>query len=234
MIIAQKSHSIKSIIGAMAIFITIGVVFLIVAITMFTIYHASSNYIETEATIVDIDYDGDDGSITIRYDDEYNKTYFETVSFYSSTFHIDDKITVSYNRSDPTKVRVKQMYVLLPAIFGGMGLIFSIIGVVVISQSNGNTRKIKTLKEKGQKKRAKIIGIKMNSYFQVNNQHPSQIICKLHYNGQDLILKSNYIWDHIYFEENTYVDVYIISEKKYYVDEKSITKMDENFDFIEY
>lgn len=234
MYIERNNHSKKSIIGAMVLFVVIGIAFLIYSLTMLTIYYSSSDYIETEAIIVDINNDDDDGSITIRYDDEYNRTYFKTVNYYSSTFHIDDKITVSYNRSSPSKVRVKQMYILIPSIFGGTGLFFTIIGVAILSQSSGNTRKVKNCKEKGQKKRAKILEIKTIPYFQVNNQHPYQIICKLRYNGQDLMLKSNIIWDYISFEENTYVDVYIISEKNYYIDDKSITKIDENFDFIEY
>lgn len=132
----QSSTKVKVIVGS--IFAFVGVLFAIIAVIVGI---TSVKYFKTaesiKAKIYDIetsrDHDGDTThSVYVSY--YYDGEYYQRVKLnsYSSSMYIGKEITVYVDPDNPWDVRMKGSTVILVAVFGGIGTIFSVLGISVL------------------------------------------------------------------------------------------------------
>lgn len=140
------------------------------------------------------------------------------LGYYTSGMKVGDVIDVYYNPANPYRVKSKSGDTIVIIIMGGIGLVFSAIGIIGSGLIGGK----KKWKKKGVKYRAEIIGIVPNMHCTINGIHPYQVECKAWdpENGCEILFRSgNYLTDPSY-SGITEVDVYVNpkNKRKYYVD----------------
>jgi hypothetical protein len=107
----------------------------------------------------------------------------ESIEFISSVssnpprFEIGEKLSVAYNPSAPKSARINDFIALwfAPLIFGGLGLLFFVIGGTMIAIGLFKGRQKEILKKSGKKIRTQFVDIKINSALVVNDKNPYQI-----------------------------------------------------------
>ncbi len=225
-----------------AIFIFIGVLFLVIGI-----FIASSNIafknraIEQTAYISDIrkEYDGTlsesrrhrSYKAYVKYyvDD---KEYEERLDYYSGGMRVGDKVKIYYDPDHPDQILSKfgfNFLFIIPLI----GLIFFAVGSVVILMKVRKIMINKSLKEKGEAVYAEISEVTLNRSYKVNGRSPYIITCKWTDPSTGLIyfFKSPNIWFNpepiINDRQIQSLVVYIERDnpKRYFVSVEEIEKM---------
>lgn len=128
---------------------------------------------------------------------------------------------------EPGTVGMGSLMFLL--IFGGLGLIFVIVGVILLALSIARHKTIKGLLDNGQYVTARVIDVVQNRSVRVNGRYPYNIICQYddNFSGQPHVFQSDNILHHpgdiIDFNVKVYVDR--SNWDLYYVDENSLMNM---------
>lgn len=202
------------------IFILIfGIIFVIgsiIALGYFGNFRKNSDKIV--GTVID-SYNSDDYSYTIvefELNGEYKKT---KLNFYSSSLDIGDYITL-YCHTKTNKIMPRMVMILFPTIFGGLGVVFTLIGIFLLIPSL-KVLYYKKNKDKMDKVIAIVTEVKLNNNVSVNGVHPFKLLCHTSYNNKELDLKSQNIYGNVENKPNGIVDVYFKNEKKYFIDTDS-------------
>ncbi len=196
----------------------IGIVFFAVGLGFALFYiNVLDNSVEITGTIL---YAGDEKTLVgFEIDGKYYEQYLNESS---SAYYYGKQITLQYSY-DTNRVYSYMAIYLFPLMFGGIGLITLI--VYVFWMINVKKRKHFLMnKDKYIKKIAKVVDIKRNNLYSVNNEFPHQLICEVNFNGEKLIVKSPNFWEKLYFEKHYVVDVYFKTKKQYIVDLSSYRK----------
>lgn len=206
-------------------FVITGLIFVGIAYLFIGLYFNNKNYIETEAIITYVDHNDED--VNIRFTTKDGEDIETSVNFYSSSFKEGKKVTISYNIDNPTKVKYKPVYIILPIVFGSIGLILLIIGLVVTLKIYMIARNREVCMLNGRKTNATVLSIKTNYALSIGGVHPQKIYYK-EKSGRTSYTTS-YSKHLIDFKENLEICVYIIdSSGKSYADPYSIHDKDEN------
>jgi hypothetical protein len=90
------------------------------------------------------------------------------------------KVEVLYQPSSPEQARINGFLDLwlLPAILGGMGAVFTLIGVVVFFVGPMSRRKIERLKAHGRRIEADFQGVELNKSLSVNDRSPYRVLAQ--------------------------------------------------------
>lgn len=222
----MKGEKIENIVWI--IFGIVGVLFLSVAI--FLNYWAiipQTNRGETIATIIEIEYrDNNDEYPDVLVSYEVNGQQYRTsLDSYSSSYYEGKEITIYYDKNDPSKIMDNTPKILM-YVFGGIGIAFLSVAVIINLFKLRNKRMKKNLRETGNIVNAKYISCYMNTNYTVNNKHPYKIVCEWVNNIDNKVyrFKSKNIWvnPEKYIVKNNIKSfrVYIDPNnlKKYYVD----------------
>lgn len=181
------------------IFGSIGIVFVIVGIVLFSYIFNYENKIETKGVITNISsYKKSNGE---RANDVYvsyyvdGKKYESKLNGYSSSFKEGKEIDIYYDKDNPNEIGSKSINLVF-LVFPAIGIIFIIISGIGIYFKIKNKNLEKKLKENGTVIYANYIETIVNTGYSVNGRNPYNIICEWN-NPEDnkkYILKSKNIW----------------------------------------
>ncbi|MCP4296677.1 MAG: DUF3592 domain-containing protein [Proteobacteria bacterium] len=187
--------------------------------------------LNTQGTVVA--FESSESNDSVSY---YPVVNFEThtgtlVEFTSSmgsnppSYSEGEVVEILYQETHPNNAKIKGYFSLWGAatILGGMGTIFFFIGFSIFAIGKLKGRKIKYLKDNGEKINTKLQNVEINSSFEVNGKNPFQITTQwLNPSSSELhVFKSENIW----FDPTDYIEkdeIVVLIEKnnpkKYYVD----------------
>ncbi|MGN0621646.1 MAG: DUF3592 domain-containing protein [Porcipelethomonas sp.] len=209
-------------------FAAVGAIFMIAACVMLA---ADSSFMktaeETTAVITDIDTDrrvshGEertDHTVYIEYIAD-GEVYNEPLGEYNSGMYEGEEITVYYDPDKPSDVRTGSK--LMQYIFLGIGALFFIIGASFVSVIVLKNRRIKLLKQSGDRLSGTITRVEMNRSVKINNRHPYKAECEVTdpYSGERYLYSSENITSDISDLVGMEVTVYADrnDRSRYYVD----------------
>lgn len=142
---------------------------------------------------------------------------------YNSSMYIGGSITLLCDPNNPRRVKTESGSYLLVILFGGIGIIFSCIGIIPLILSAGKNRQKKYLLANGRILHATVERIDINSSISANGQHPFVIYCTWEDEnaGIQYRFKSKNLWTDPWgiFEPGSNIDVYVkVNDfSKYYV-----------------
>ena len=214
------------------IFGLIGLGMLVGAFFLFT---NTQNFLKTattsNGTVIDLQQSRSSDSITYAPVVEFQTKDGSRIEFISSTssnppsYSRGETVEVLYNESSPEKARINGFFSLWGGalIVGLIGLVFFLIGFLIILFGTLKSKNIKKLKESGTRISAEFQSVQQNTSLTVNGRHPFQILAqwqnpstsKIH------IFNSDNLWfdptEHITSDQiSVFVD--LDNPKKYYVD----------------
>lgn len=138
--------------------------------------------VEISGVITDIashrDSDGErHSSAYVSY--EFGGELYEDVRLnsYSSSMHRGMEITLYCDPSDPWNVQPKSMIYFGPALLGGMGLLFALVGAVVLAVMAAGASRRRKIREQGRSIYATVEEVARNVNYRVNGVHPFVIYC---------------------------------------------------------
>ena len=174
------------------VFSIIGSVFVIVAVC-FAVFQVQfeKNAVETSAVITRIESyrDGQGDShhnVCISYEAD-GQTYEAVLESYVSSWYEGKTIEVLVSRDNPGEVRAAATSWLFVLIFGLVGFIFAVIGIIMSVLYVRKKKKKKWLRNNGRKIQAEVIGGRVCYNYTVNNRHPFAIECRYEDTGYGLL-----------------------------------------------
>lgn len=201
------------------IFAVVGIVLFISGFAWFSSgLKFKENAVEVSAEIVDIlPYRDSDGERQYRpyITYSFNGTTYSgrPLNSYSSDMYIGQEITILCNPDNPERVMTNLSIYLGGGIFIGMGVIFSLVGIVPIITSVVKSSRRKKILQTGQVLHATVDNIVWNTSYSVNGRHPFVIYCTYKDNYQDISyrFKSNNLWTDPspVFPVGSYIEVYV-------------------------
>lgn len=181
------------------IFATIGLVFVCVAgVFIFRDLRFFSSAKKVEGEIIGFvreTHNGDqDTWPVVRYTAE-GKEREATLGYYSSSMHAGKKLTLYYKEGSPTDVRVKTW--LFQLIFGSIGGVFAVGGILLVVLPGKKSRRQKRLLAEGVPIYADFDHVEQNSSLTVNGRSPYRVICRYidQRTGTVHYFKSGNLWD---------------------------------------
>lgn len=165
------------------VFLVAGVGLLIGGILwLFSSIRFQETAVEITGTITDIetyrDSDGDRHSAAyVSY--EFGGELYEDVRLnsYSSSMRRGMDITLYCDPDDPWNVQPKSMTYFGPALLGGMGLLFALVGGVVLTVMLTVASRRRKIREQGKSIYATVEEVARNVNYRVNGVHPFVIYC---------------------------------------------------------
>lgn len=206
------------------VFRAVGVIFLIVgavflAVTFGLAYSSAKFYagaVSAEGEICKIS----PREIYVAYEAE-GEEMVSPLGFYTNTMRVGDPITVYYQADDPGQIRTKSSE-LLTVIFGIVGIVMLVTGMVLMVFSFRKKARGQTLRETGMRLDGEIVGVAVNTRISSNYQHPYVLQCQCRMpSGELRMFQSDSIWyDPTNVLTSRYVSVYVDRNdyRKYYVD----------------
>lgn len=195
----QKVASAEIIVGVIFVLIGLG----LVAGSIICVVSGSrfkKNAREVTAVITDIEsYRDSDGDLrhetSIRYTVD-GEEYETTLGEYSSSWHIGDDLSLYVNPANPHDVRSGFGTSFTFWILLGMGLIFAVMGSILMWSRISRNLKAKKVKRNGKKFMAEVTGGNICYNYTVNKRHPYRIECKYEDTayGQVYLFSSDYTW----------------------------------------
>ncbi|MCM1162496.1 MAG: DUF3592 domain-containing protein [Roseburia sp.] len=190
-------------------------------VDILTGYHNSSNYDDREIT----------HEVYVTY--TFGGETYERVQLheYDSNMYVGGSITLLCDPDNPRKVKTESGFYLLVLLFGGIGIVFSCIGIIPMIFSAGKKKRKKHLLANGRLLHATVERIDLNRNISANGQHPYVIYCEWEDEnaGIQYRFKSENLWTDpgFIFEPGSNIDVYVKENdfSKYYVDaERELSK----------
>ncbi|WP_026971372.1 DUF3592 domain-containing protein [Aliagarivorans marinus] len=143
-----------------------------------------------------------------------------------------ERVEVLYLESAPQEAEINAFFPLWGgvAVLGGLGAIFSIIGLSIFASKHLKNTNIKHLKQNGTRVKAKLQGVNINRSLSVNGRNPYQIHAQWRNprTSEMHVFSSENLWfdptDYIKQQEIT-VLIEMSNPKKYYVDVSCLPKM---------
>lgn len=149
------------------------------------------------------------------------------VGIFASFYHNGGSMTVNGRPVHYAPGQIGGGMVAFLGIFGGIGILFIILGVIFLIISNNRYKNVKALLDNGQYVTARVIDIVRNHNVRINGVHPYNIICQYddNYGGAPHVFKSDNILHHPGDILDYSIKVYVNKSNwdMYYVDETSLT-----------
>lgn len=224
---SKPNQIVKILFTAFSVF---GLIFLAVAVFL-TVrsMEITRSHVKTDATIVDFsgydsNWEGEHRSSrsTIVEYQAGGATYQADLHSYSSSWQLGDKVTVYFDPQNPRDVTSGLSNLLLPLIFGILGLVFALTGLIGLAVQWRSAGKKRRLRETGLLVYGEIVDVYYNEGLSVNGRHPLVAECKyVDGEGTVHIFRSDSIWKYLDPEVvGQRVPVYVEPDnlERYYVD----------------
>lgn len=144
------------------------------------------------------------------------------LNYYTSNMYKGEPVTLYYDPSNPSKIGVDNFIArfLLLFICGGIGLVFSIIGAVMLTKSYLLKKRKATLISAGYSVMADVYDVRVNYSLRFNHKNSFIIYCKYAKNGKNYLFKSKNIWFNPSYLINTKIKVWVNQNNYniYYID----------------
>ncbi len=143
---------------------------------------------------------------------------------YSSSMYEGEEITLYINPQNPRDAKSKLDLWIAPAVFVGMGIIFSLVGWIPLLWKRRKKRKKQWLRENGTVLYGVVEGSDWNTFYSVNGRHPFVIYCTYtdDFDGTTYRFKSENLWfdPEAQFPAGTPIKIYVNREdySSYFVD----------------
>lgn len=215
------------------IFGIVGVIFIIVAIMSgVSGSKKKAGYERVDGIISDIEHYGDSNYVYVDY--RYKGQDYSNISLntYVSTMHEGDDIELYLDDSDPFKPYYPGGTAILILVFGVMGTVFALVGIVPTTLKAINGKKDRALIEAGYSVWATVDEVAYNYHYSVNGRHPVNILASYtdDYSAKSYTFKSRNIWDESadFIDQGDQIRVYLDRNDftRYYVDSESVTHND--------
>lgn len=123
------------------------------------------------------------------------------------------------------RAELEEGYFIFPMVFGLLGTIFLVIGVVMNLVGRGADKKQRMLLETGQRVTAYITDIEPDYSLAVNGRHPYRLYCEYEEGGVIYRCRSHHLWSRPVVDQET-VSVYRDPDDygTYYVDVEAILR----------
>lgn len=229
---AKQKKNIKASTAVMGVMIAVfGVIFLIIGLFVAKDEKEfRENALQTTGTITEITVDyirKTDGKTKKEYDVYIEYTvdgivYNDRLSYYDSSMHKGQSITLYYNPEDPSDVIGEKTGT---GVFILVSCFFIILGIVFIIPSVLSGNKKKKLMESGEKVRGIITNVYVDNNISYNGRHPYRAECEVTdaFTGEVYLYSSERVMNDITHLMGSPVDVYYDpnNKKKYYIDLES-------------
>lgn len=203
----MKRGTVPLLVGS--IFTLVGTVFLIVGIAVGASTMSFLDSAErTDGTVIELtertSTDSDGSSSTAWYPTiEFTTPYGETISFVGSTgsnppaHDVGDEVPVAYDPDNPSDAKLSaflSLY-LLPLIFGGIGVVFTPIGIGLLVVGIRKRRARAKLLREGTEVWAEITYVGRDRHVSINHRHPFVVRATWHdpLSGQTHTASSDYV-----------------------------------------
>lgn len=220
----MKKHNFDPIKILGAIFAVIGLIFVTIALC-FLITEAVSKdrYEEITAVITSIERyprsdENTDHDVRVEY--EYGGNIYSGISlnYYSSSMYEGETIRVMVDADEPEKVHSPASSLLLTAIFGGLGLVFAVIGLSLLISIRRKGLLKKRLIKDGCHVMAHIDGV-VTTNVRINNRPTYAIRCS--YNNPEDGRIYSFTSEALMFDPSWYINTDTL---RVYVDRNDYTK----------
>lgn len=203
-----------------------GLFFIIGIIAVKSSIDFKKNALEETAIVYDIqNYVDDDGDVNhtayVKYFVE-DKEYNEAINYYNSSMKVGNEIKIYYDPNFPTQIQVEGSSTFL-FIFPCMGLIFFLVGILMIINKIKKITGKNELMKNGIQLDAIIEDVILNTSYSVNNRNPYVINCKvtdITNNGAIYLVKTDNIW----FNPSSIIQQNNITSFPIYMDNKNKEK----------
>ncbi len=217
----------------------IGLAMLVGAYFLFT---GTQNFLKTavsaQGTVVELHRSRSSDSDTYAPVVEFQASDGSTVEFTSSTssnppsYSRGETVEVLYQEASPNDAKIKGFFSLWGAalIVGIMGLVFFLIGFLIIFFGVKKSKMIETLKKNGSRVNAEFQSVQLNTALKVNGRSPYQILAQWQNptTTEIHIFKSENLW----FDPEDYIKSDVVevlidmqNPKKYYLDTSFLPKV---------
>lgn len=143
------------------------------------------------------DSDGEFHSIAyVSYEFDGEMYNYVPLNSYSSSMRRGNEISLYCDPEDPWNVQPKSMLYFGPALFGGMGLLFTLIGVGVLAVMLTKTFRQRKIREQGRSIYATVESVALNMRYSINRVHPYVVYCTYRDDYKDVTyrFKSENLW----------------------------------------
>lgn len=207
-----------------SVFLILGIVFTgLLSVFIAVNAHIKKEYTAVEATIVRFEGHKDRASTFVTYSVD-GQAYENSINSYSSTWSVGDEITVYYNPQNPNQIKTT-MPIILFIMFGFIGILFIIVGIVFSFVEKNSKKKKAFLLESGSTLTATVIRFEVNMSLSVNGRHPYRLEVEYDDGNNKHRFKSDNVWENVtsdcigetvkvYYDPN--------NMNKYYVDTDSL------------
>ena len=161
----------------------IGIPFLVMGVLMgIQEKNFQENAVEVNGIIdtIAIDRHGDDTDydVFVSYNFEGEDYSNVRLNAYSSSMYEGEEITLLLNPDNPREVQAENVGIILTAVFGGIGVLIFLIGLILLIISSIRSRRNKNLMETGQHVYGEIESLDRDTTVTINGRHPYRIYCK--------------------------------------------------------
>lgn len=129
---------------------------------------------------------------------EFGGEMYEDVRLnsYSSSMRKGKEISLYCDPEDPWSVQSKSMLYFGPVLLGGMGLLFTLIGVGVLAVMLTKTSRRRKIREQGRSIYATVENVAFNTRYSINGMNPYVIYCTYRDDYKDVTyrFKSENLW----------------------------------------
>lgn len=181
------------------VFGIIGLVFFLIG-TGFLVEHLAflQRSVETDAVITDIrsNYSGDGYSYDVYVAYPVGDTLYEArLNAYSSSMRVGQTLPVRYDPEHPEQVR-DALWWLFPCVFGGIGLIFLSVVLILWLVQRKSRRQAEHLLTYGTEITAQINEVQRNYHLRINGRNPYLLLCswKNPDDGKTYLFRSDSLW----------------------------------------
>lgn len=198
------------------IFAAIGLAFFITGVSVLSLGIYNSRGVKVPAIITDIksytdSYEDTSYDVFVEYEYEGECYTNVEINYYSSFMRVGKSIDVKIDPDNPGEVKSTAFFIAFGGIFGGVGLIFAIIGIYNLIKLKNRKALIKSLLEGGNYIYAKFDKVVTSGVY-INNR-PTYLILCIYKNPEDGTIYS-FKSDHLSFDptsmiSNENIKVYI-------------------------
>ena len=143
-------------------------------------FHEKAVEVQGIIQIIAIDRDGDETDYDVFVSYDYEGTEYSNVRLnsYSSSMYEGEEITLLVNPDNPREVETENAGFILAAVFGSIGIIFTLVGLSLFIFSVIRSRRNKNLMETGQHVYGEIVSMDRDTTITINGRHPYRIYCR--------------------------------------------------------
>lgn len=163
--------------GLGGLFLAVGLVLLAIDLNFF----AGARRTAGEVVAIRPSHDGRTGAPDVAYTDDIGRAHvFHSTTYSRPAYQVGDRLTIAFPPQAPADAAIDSPLDrwLLPGIFGGIGGVELVVGLVLLVRRARRKRQIAHLLRQGQRIDATLLMAAHDTRVRVNRQHPWVLHCR--------------------------------------------------------